>query len=389
MSGPVLLSSHEDRWGATRPLTPYESYDNTRFPDFTQNQQVEQKIKVNQDLMDRMAPHLETDSNLRSWAQHRHDYGNYDEDDSRGLLHSALKSKIRSAIDQWAGTSGDHSFNAWQLQAAAQRHFGLPASTMRYGAACLRGLGDEYTSGEQAYATKSWHQDKPFYDHFIRAVYNNTQDHLRQKYGTNGEVVLHRGVSLHGIYSLPDYRPSSQKSQEFLEYHRHLGPAVSKIEKRGNLYVANFRGTDGSGGYQYGQPYTHHNYMFKDRSGSVQSNPLTSWSQSSNVADMFGVSDLKTMLSHRVPISRVASTALTGFGCLDEHEHCLIGGTHHVLLKTPDWEALKVAPHMVRRLIANSQDKPGFDPDLKKWENNPELRHWENIESIYRPGRNS
>lgn len=58
----------------------------------------------------------------------------------------------------------------------------------------------------------------------------------------------------------------------------------------------------------------------------IKSNAIESWSTSLDTAQTFG----NTVLAMRVPIARILSIPVTGFGCVDEYECVILGNVHDV-----------------------------------------------------------
>lgn len=62
---------------------------------------------------------------------------------------------------------------------------------------------------------------------------------------------------------------------------------------------------------------------------SVHQNPLSSWAHSFNSANSFanGNARVHSLAGTKIDVRRVLSTPFTGFGCLDEDEMVVLGGT--------------------------------------------------------------
>ena len=358
LSTTLWLPEYEQRLGMTKP-SPYREKDPYDIKNAYRYDAGAVKARVNKDLYDRMEPQLQSNSNLRNWASDCRVSNRYGENFYVDSPEEKLREKIRSAIDGWASTAGDHHTPAWHLQHAAQKVFGLPASSMRYGAQQLREIHAGASTGEVRYLKEGWHHEEPFYDSFVRAVYANTQDHLRKRYGcSNREIELHGGVR-----TPYDFLLNSKEKNDFLSYYSAFGPPVDTSEDVGNdRHLFSFKGMDGESrsdaGLGLGEDMS-------SRHTSVQSNPLSSWSLSTRTAHDFAGTDVKGglahnrsfVLSHKVPISRVWSDWESGPGCLREHEKILLGGRHNVSLNGYGWDPMMLPSDMRESMLKVSQRK--------------------------------
>lgn len=179
-------------------------------------------------------------------------------------------------VRQWATSSNDADYQSLSIQEAAAEMFGVKMSDWQKGqikeagriAASLRSEGLGTVNDHHIF---EGHADpKGDAQRVLGAMYGNTQEMFRK--GSVDKVVLYRGVTL------------SQK--------------------------------------QFGG-------LGKGDTVPIKLNSLSSWSLSQRTATLFaGESEQKVgiVFSMEIPVKRVAATARTGFGCLNEWECVVVGG---------------------------------------------------------------
>lgn len=163
--------------------------------------------------------------------------------------------------------------HSWAADSADHNEFSM---NCQHAAADIFGL--EWPSHLSHYSQDSYEQNKKGYQAFVSEMYRQTQKDFAEK-GIK-EVVLWRGMG-----------------------------KVSDIK---SLHV----------------PSGHDGYFQELENPSL--NPISSYSTSITTAVAFstnsGYGELRALLCAKVPVSRILSTAKTGFGCLNEKEMVVIGG---------------------------------------------------------------
>jgi hypothetical protein len=187
-------------------------------------------------------------------------------------------------VHSWANTSSDADPQALALQMAAGKEFGLDATVQNSRGVYGPGRPDPQgmNPSDNAQALSLLDQNGTGLRAMLRATYDNTQAAFAAAGIT--EVTVTRGV-----YQAP--------------------PEVPRVD---NPII--HQPTPDFGPDRMWQ-------------GTVQSNPLSSWTTDRSVARGFGDYHLTTT----VPVSRVFSTAATGFGCALESEVVLLGGPTNVV----------------------------------------------------------
>jgi len=206
-----------------------------------------------------------------------------------------LKKHVANYSQTWNSTSGDSEQSSIALQKAASEHFGVDSNLMahikkhghddhieRYG-------HEEPTPWENG--MDEYHENKPFFHHYLDSVYKDTQDKLSQA-GVD-HVALHRA---HKGYGGPEAVP--------------LGLHPSK----------DIRDHELSGDAQESKP--------------ISMQPLSSWSSSSYTASGFGGGDYGHAFHAVVPKEHVFSVGEgTGPGVQSENEFVVIGGKGHAQVR--------------------------------------------------------
>lgn len=216
--------------------------------------------------------------------------------------------RVRQYTDTWAGSSGDSKTDSIALQRAAASVFGLPTSVMTR----LREYAEAHDTtdsvGGSAWeaATAQLKSDRPFLEHFVKAMYDNTQTELTKRgIGPHDRVLLQRGMHMDPLHAphwaLPPYQ---------------LAPNLAEL--------------DG------GQPVYFTTDIPADR--TIRLNPLSAWSssesQARNFSQMGGTDERGLLISSYVPRERIFSLASsTGIGCLNEEEIIVLGGRGRASVK--------------------------------------------------------
>jgi len=174
-----------------------------------------------------------------------------------------VNSAISDLIRSWAGTSGDASPRAIAIQLAAQKEFGLAKAT---------------------------------FAHFDKKLLKEANA-LLTEYGKGLQAFLRAQYNL---------------TQEF-------------FKKNGITHLTGYRGmrfVDKVPGFKFGDKISIVN-------SKLQLQPVSSFSTDFNSAREFiaGGGKYKMLSQSEVPISRVLSTCQTGFGCKNEAEFVILGGT--------------------------------------------------------------
>lgn len=177
-------------------------------------------------------------------------------------------------VGRWAGTSADSDPGALAVQVRAGEKFGLPLGQHL----------ERAVAGNRAAIDRNLDRFGDLYDTFLDAQYGYTQEVLKAAGVT--ELVLFRGQGVPGI---------------------------------------------DTGGKPFG-------YM-----GNVNLQPLSSFSVDPATSTFFkggggDSGDSQTMVAMRVPIDRILSTPITGYGCYHEGEFVVLGGADlpaHVVVGKP------------------------------------------------------
>lgn len=197
---------------------------------------------------------------------------------------------------------------------------GTLASEMKnYVASHLSHKGDQFSYDYanqriQAWATSSSMGDSLYTQRAAAREFGTPvsawlQGEFKDKYGPNGagaEVQTHQEFEARRRFLRNMYNRTQESLKDFPDY------------------VTLYRGSSNN---QVGKV----NPTKEKIEVELRSNPLSSWSLSPEVAQRFGGGRVFKMRVHK---SRILSTPLTGFGCLDEQEFVVIGhkGDHALAL---------------------------------------------------------
>jgi len=190
--------------------------------------------------------------------------------------HVRAQDTIEDMVSQWAGTSGDHSPGALRMQAAAAEEFGVPLG--KY-------LTDQIAFTFRATGGNVWAGVPDWVRDSMRAMARHQYDLTQAEFARQGvtHVFAYRGISVaEGIFD----------------------------ERTGRRISAGESGAT-----------------------TVESSPLSSWSVDDSTSMEFATQDDPGgayLLSASIPVERVFSMPLTGFGCVGEYEFVILGGNDHV-----------------------------------------------------------
>jgi hypothetical protein len=190
-----------------------------------------------------------------------------------------IQTKVRTAIDQWAGTSADMNEWAIAMQRAAAEKYGMREAVQ------LLEDGVLHSGYQTSIAPRIWkdaerilQKNRSWFNHFLDAMYEHTQEEFARQGIT--EVTLFRGMGRHALPGgdLPAWITTGTKA-----------PGSDTFV--GSMLEEGLR-------------------------------PLSSFSASYNTAQRFSSG---ITIGTRVPVQYVVGTARTGFGCLTEQEFVVLG----------------------------------------------------------------
>ena len=172
-----------------------------------------------------------------------------------------------SLIEAWANTSSDSNMKSMMMQIAAADTFNLGAT---YSKSLLAG-------GIYDRAAALYEKHKPVVQSFLRGMQADTQAWLeRNGLAKDGYVTLYRGFG-------------ARSEQE---------PGLASVDLQKGAVV------------------------------DVLLQPMSSYSSSYGTAYDFGSGEVPLMTAIRVPVSKILSSARTGYGCLNESEFVILGGRY-------------------------------------------------------------
>jgi hypothetical protein len=215
-----------------------------------------------------------------TWQGKERFYQDLDEhsymDQARGQLfsHRYRDNRVDSIVDgvvsAWAQTSGDNNIAATAVQMAIQREFGVTNVSLPRSTDYVKKLAGKLLSSHNGVGEKTLRR-------VVRAVYDNTQEHLASK----------------GIKELTVFRGMSWEEGDF--------PSSLSGKSKGD-------------------------------SIGMKSQPASSWSLSRREANNFGPNPFSSRLNSgitfgaKVPAKSVFSTFMSGAGCMREAEVIILGG---------------------------------------------------------------
>lgn len=182
-----------------------------------------------------------------------------------------LQAEVANRIGMWAGTSGDTNPWAVLMQRAVDAELGTGGDWDPHGTATNT---NTYVVGGKTQAqvvAERWDHVGAFYRRFVRVQYEHTQDSLAEAGIT--EVSLYRGM--------------------------HTSGPAGDYKKVGVHEVTLM--------------------------------PVNSWTVSATTAKQFAGAGV--ILSATIPASRILGSALTGFGCRNEHEIVVLNGPGDVTVR--------------------------------------------------------
>ena len=340
-------------------------------------QAIAKKKAVHERLYKTLSAKMETDPELKDWADRQVGVEGHDGPKAHGYEHPAhyegqddahvqLGHHIKKAIDDWAG-SATSGVDAQAKQLAVQKHFGLPESTMddvrhRYGE-----QGQDVQDNVRAH----YAEHAPFLHHFIQAVYDDTQAHLKRHGVTH--MLLHRGVAAQDAETSPDWMKPPIRSVT------KITPEERESHNRGAWYKHEKWGDDQTHKVTYDQKEYEDQVrggVWSQKTAKVTSNPLSSWTTNKRTANEFADRTYNTnqsmVLSAKVPAERVWSTAHTGPGCLGEREAIVLGGPGEAsLTHRGPWPSHATSnPRKFQRLKAkqaHANPLPNIDHGHEDW----------------------
>lgn len=266
-------------------------------------------------------------------------------------------------IDQWAGDSGDHDPIACALQYRFMDRFGTTDAVTKHlspRSGKDKRRFDYYTNDDDPDQIIA--KTGGLMDAYFDAVYEETQERFKKE-GID-EVVLYRGMNSGRDFNqtakldsseldkigVPETAKAFNKAQDDYiadlnraSYYQSYVQKEKRRKKAENALVKRLMAMGYSESYarrlvslnkfnQYGgYGGTNKFGTAKGRQFNLPSvsddvdltaQPLSSWSSSYSTARGFG----DVTFSQRVPVANIWSTAVTGAGCLNEHEYVVIGG---------------------------------------------------------------
>lgn len=174
---------------------------------------------------------------------------------------------------------------------------------------------DDHTPTNTAWkiAGRMLDAERPFYSHFVQAVYEDTQSELKKHKATS--LLLYRGMHLDDDATHP---------------HAWAYPKMKSYEKNHGWTSAHAEDERITAYYDTATPTT----------SEITMQPLSSWSSNSGTAEGFsdnGSSGRGILLTSVVPASRVFSLAASsGVGCLNEREVVVLGGPGEARITWPN-----------------------------------------------------
>ncbi len=238
---------------------------------------------------------------------------------------------IREYIAEWASTSADDSKQAILVQKIAQQEFGLEDAKMdHFSQGVLEdvefylGEDDDRKRGETL--EKYVETERRFIIKFLRAQYNETQKFFKDS-GVK-EIYVYRGMSFYDESLIP--------------------PNLIKFTKEHDNYDKN--------------------NLLVGRVG-IDLQPISSYALNPKEAIGFAKSrNFPFTIASKIPVERVLSTSRTGFGCLDESEITVLGGSdfeHVVVFGLKDLGAYNDPDKVMESLLHEGVEK-SLTLDLEK-----------------------
>ena len=250
----------------------------------------------------------------------------YDEYTDEDLF---ILNKVDHAVGAWAQSSW--STESVTVQLAAWAVFGLDNRVDRH----------EGESVTEKNARVRYEKDWPFYEAFVRGVYQNTQDFL----ATNGieEVTMFRGMGAESGYmpggTIPQWVADSVDTVELEKRlavlrKKSVAEALADWEREdrsegrtatAKMIADRTRAAERNWDAEeraYEAAAVMRAMTKEGRTSYVDTQPLSSWSTNRTTAQSFGA----IMMTATVPAVRIWATTLTGNGCSGEYEYVVIGG---------------------------------------------------------------
>ena len=185
----------------------------------------------------------------------------------------ATRMEVRDLVHRWAETSADEYPAAVAMQLAAQEEFGL-----------VDAIVEHFDAKTLKEATTLYERNGAGYRAFLRAMYDNTQVTLHEMIGERDYVTLYRGMVVDDAKLAAAGLPTTEAGWHAALIDAELQPMSSFSLQRAT--AGNFASTHAS---------------------AAGSRPV--------------------ILVTRVPVTRIIGTFRSGYGCADETEFVVLGGT--------------------------------------------------------------
>lgn len=282
-------------------------------------------------VQDRIAAKLEGDKDFASLIAVLDPTGDWTAEFGPGGSMSTAKTVEQQtaalAVKNWATSSSDTDPIALQFQLAAEEEFGLERSpyvdkawndylervSNANNGEQLSSLSKRTLQLEQVFTEQQMRGARKF----LRAQYELTQQMFKDAGIT--EVYAYRGMRFDGLDSLVP--PPA-------EIVTSLSEANARYDADNEAWMAAARRDPSDDNLRkIGRAPRQQDYAGQDIM-SIHQNPLSSWAHSFHPANTFsGGGVVGAVAGTRIDVRRILSTPFTGFGCLDEDEMVVLGGT--------------------------------------------------------------
>ena len=283
----------------------------------------DESVRAKIGVQDKLAAKLNGDADFKSLVRALDPYEDWKQEfepgGSMATADTVEKQTAALAVANWARSSGDSDAIALQFQLAAEQEFGLEPNEFihkaweetqqHYADAQGMTLEEWQAQGPEATSRELFTpQQMAGARKFVRAQYDLTQQMFKDAGITH--VYAYRGMKF-GDPSGPAGPP---------------GAITESLQRGADQFIS--RSEFWEKDDRRGTPPKQGDYPGMDIL-SVHQNPLSSWAHSFNSANSFanGNARVHSLAGTKIDVRRVLSTPFTGFGCLDEDEMVVLGGT--------------------------------------------------------------
>jgi len=241
-------------------------------------------------------------------------------------------------VHQWAESSNDNDFRSLSIQRDAAEEFGVELSPWQQGKLQDYDRAIEiYTEAAKLSKVYSAAREEildleysdPKYTQALQTIESSKKRLEELGDEVYGRSDIRNYVGMGGGFS--DYVPRMSTESERLAPPEVQRKALRTMYENTQKYFADQGITEVImyRGVNFDNPTIKTGSTVK-----VRGNALESWSADPKTAGTFG----NVVMSVKMPVSRILSTPMTGFGCLKEYEYVILGAEDEVFIPYSDFD---------------------------------------------------